>query len=215
MGIKLFFLFAILCTQAIGQKEGDWKLKMDKEGIVVYSKSTAGSRFKAIKVECTFATTLSQLVKVLLDIKTTQEWLYSTKSCVLLKQVSPLELYYYSEVNIPWPLSNRDFVAHLKVVQDPHTKIVTMHGPAIEGYVPVKPTIVRVTHSESNWVITPIAKNLCRVEYILQVDPGGSIPVWLINLFAAKGPYETFKKLEIYLKKHAYNKGHSTFIVDY
>ena len=188
---------------------------MDKEGIVVYSKSTPGSRFKAVKVECTLATTLSQLVKVLLDIKASKEWIYSTKSCVLLKQVSPSELYYYSEVIIPWPISNRDFVAHLWVTQDPHTKIITMKGPSVEGWVAVKPAVVRVTHSESRWVITPVAKNVCRVEYILQVDPGGSIPAWLINLFVAKGPYETFKGLRNHLKKTAYTDVHLPFIVDY
>jgi hypothetical protein len=39
------------------------------------------------------------------------------------------------------------------------------------------------------------------LQYILQLDPGGSIPGWILNMFATKGPMETFehlkKKLEI------------------
>lgn len=205
MNIKILFLFSIIIlTKSYGQKEGDWQLKNNKDGIAVYCKPLQGSKYKSVKVVCTLPYNLSQIVWVLFDIKNSPEWVYSTKSCIVLKQVSPLELVYYSEVNIPWPVSNRDFVAHLKAVQDPHTKVVTIDGPAIAGYTPVKQNVVRVTKSEGKWVITPVAKNVSRIEYTLHVDPGGSVPAWLINLFAAKGPYESFKKLKDQLKKTDY-----------
>jgi hypothetical protein len=165
-------------------------------------------------VEGSLSVSMSQLVAVLFDIKTSAEWVYSTKSCILLKQVSPSELYYYSEISLPWPLSNRDFVAHLKATQDAHTKVVTIDGPAIPGYVPLKPNIVRVSQSEGRWVITPVAKNICHVVYTLQVDPGGNIPSWLINLFVGRGPYETFKKLKFHLKKREYSNVHLPFITE-
>lgn len=205
MNIKILFLFSILIlTKSYGQKEEDWQLKSNKEGIAVYCKPLQGSKYKSVKVICTLPYSLSQIVWVLFDIKTSPEWVYSTKSCVVLTQVSPLELVYYSEVSIPWPVSNRDFVAHLKAVQDPHTKVVTIDGPAIVGYMPVKQNVVRVTKSEGKWVITPVARNVSRIEYTLHVDPGGSVPAWLINLFAAKGPYESFKRLKAQLKKTDY-----------
>lgn len=205
MNIKILVLFFVMIvTNSYGQKEEDWKLKTNRDGIAVYCKPLQGSKYKSVKVECTLAASLSQIVTVLFDIKTSTEWVYSTKSCILLKQITPLELIYYSEVSIPWPVSNRDFVAHLKAAQDARTKVVTIDGPAVPGYVPVKPGIVRVVQSEGKWIITPIAKNLSKIEYTLHVDPGGSVPAWLINLFAAKGPYETFKRLRNHLKKPEY-----------
>jgi hypothetical protein len=36
--------------------------------------------------------------------------------------------------------------------------------------------------------------------YIFEIDPGGSTPAWLVNMFADKGPYETFKQLGEALK---------------
>ena len=218
MNSKIVFLWALVLSVLSGRApvygQENWKLKSDRDGIAIFLRSLPDSKFKAVKVECELAASLSQLVTVILDVNTGDQWVYSTKSSVLLKQVSPSELYYYSEVNIPWPASNRDFIAHLIAVQDPYSKVVTIYGPTVPNYVPVKNDIVRITQSEGKWVITPIGPHRIKVEYTLQVDPGGNIPAWLINLFAAKGPYESFKNLRTQLQKPAYVNAHLPFIVD-
>lgn len=140
--------------------------------------------------------------------------MYATKSCVLLKQVSPAELYYYSEISVPWPASNRDFIARLVVTQDPRTKVVTIWGPTYPEYLPAKKDIVRVSQSEGKWVLTPVGKNRVKVEYTLHADPGGNIPAWLVNMFATKGPYESFRNLKEQLKKPAYVNARLSYITD-
>lgn len=216
MKYRVFFCFAfiVLFFSCTGYGQGNWVLKSEKDSIAIFTRTLPDSRFKAVKVECVLNATLSQLVTVLLDVNTGAQWVYSTKSCVLLKQVSPSELYYYSEVSVPWPASNRDFIAHLKAVQDPNTRVVTIYGPTVPDYISPKAGIVRVTRSEGLWVITPLAHNRIKVEYSLRVDPGGNIPAWLINLFAAKGPYESFKNLRTYLRRPAYVNAHLSFITE-
>lgn len=193
-------------------KAQNWQPASEKDGIKVFSAEVPGSKVKAIKVECDFDATLSQLVTVLLDVKTCTEWVYSTKSCTLIKQVSPSELYYYSEISIPWPAQNRDFVAHLTVTQNPETKVAYMDGPAVPGFVPVKKGIVRIEHSTGKWVMTPIGEHRVRVVYTLQVDPVGDIPAWLVNMFAANGPTQSFKKLRLQVQKPAYKDASLPFI---
>jgi hypothetical protein len=210
IAITLFLLFKITRVSA----QTNWELKNEKSGIKVYTSTVTDSKFKAIKVDCEVKATLSEIVKVLLDIKNGPEWLYHTKSCTLIKQVSPDELYYYSEINIPWPVQNRDFVAHLNVHQNPETKVVTIDGPAVPGFVPVKSGIVRVQSSKSLWVITPLTKERIKVVYTLQLDPGGNLPAWLVNLFAAKGPMKSFQGLLLQLKKPAYQNAELEFIRD-
>src|SRR5690606_21955176 len=151
---KRNILFAIsMLIFHLCQAQTDWKLKIDKEGVSVYTKTVSESGLKAIRVRCSIPATLSQIVALVLDVNAGTEWVYSTKSSVLLKRVSPSELYYYSEVALPWPLSNRDFIAHLIVTQDPRSKVVTIHGPTIPEYVPVKEDIVRVYHSSGKWTL--------------------------------------------------------------
>ncbi|HXB95523.1 MAG TPA: START domain-containing protein, partial [Puia sp.] len=197
-----------------GNGQDDWALKNDKDGIKVYTRTFPDSKFKAIRVELELETTLSRMVAVLLDVNSGADWIYGTKSSVLLKKVSPTELYYYSEVNIPWPFDNRDFIARLRVTQDSVTKVVTIDGPTVADYLPPKKDIVRVTQSEGKWVITPVGKDHVRIEYTLRTDPGGDIPAWLFNLFVTKGPTESFGNLKEQLKKPTYAQVHLPFIVE-
>jgi hypothetical protein len=192
----------------------DWKLNTSKEGMSVYTKVFPDSKFKAIKVELTLDATLSQLVAVVLDVNTGADWVYATKSSVLLKRVSANEVIYYSEVKLPWPIHNRDFIAELTAVQDPATRVVTIFGPVVPDYIPVKKDIVRVSKSEGKWVITPIAKGRIKVEYTIRLDPGGDLPAWLFNMFVTKGPAESFENLKLQLKKPQYANVHLPFITE-
>jgi hypothetical protein len=204
---SLALLFSLL---SFGQDT--WTLKTNKDGIAIYTKTIENSNYKGIRVKCSLPATLSQFVAVIMDVNTATEWLYSTKSSTLLKQVSPAEVYYYSEVGLPWPLSNRDFVCHLTARQDPRTKVVTIDGPVVPDYTPQKEGIVRVTHSSGKWIITPAENNTVNIEYTLEADPGGSIPAWLVNLFVTKGPMESFKKLKNQINKPQYKKAQYAFI---
>lgn len=207
------FLFSFLLVSmfSFGQ---DWKLRTDKNGIRVYSKQVPGSRINALRVESDFAASASQLVAVILDINTSTDWLYGTKSATLLKTVSPAEVYYYSEVSFPWPASNRDFVAHIKVNQNPATKVVNVHAENVAALVPEKPGIVRVKQSIGNWYITPLDRNHIHVQYELQVDPAGALPAWLVNMLSTKGPFESFKNLRTQLERPVYASARFNFIAD-
>jgi hypothetical protein len=196
----LFIFYA--STTALAQK--DWTLKVDKDGIKVYTKNLDNSPFKAVKTICTIETSLSQLTAVLMDINNTVDWVYATKKCVVLKTISASEVIYYSEIDAPWPVSNRDFIVRLWAEQDEKTKAVSVLAENKPTYLPVYGNIVRIQHSHSKWLLTPLPNGHVKVEYELQVDPGGNIPAWLINMFATKGPYESFKKLKQQVKKPMY-----------
>lgn len=212
---KVFFTSLLMVlTVASASAQNDWKLSADKEGIKVYTSMVADSKIKAVKVECDLNTTPSQLVAVVMDINTATEWVYHVKSAKLIKQVSPTELYYYSEVSLPWPVANRDFVAHLTVTQDPASKVVTIDGPAVQGYVPVKKGIVRVDNSFGRWIITPVSASQVHVQYMIHTDPGGAIPAWLVNIFATDAPLKIFESLKVQLQKPAYKNTTLAFVAN-
>ncbi|HVV56314.1 MAG TPA: START domain-containing protein [Mucilaginibacter sp.] len=208
----LLTFILILASAGAASAQNHWKLGTEKEGIKIYTSLVPGSKIKAIKVETELDATPAQLVAVIMDVKNAPEWVYHTKSCVLVKQVSPSELYYYSEISLPWPAANRDFVAHLTVNRDPQTGIVTIQGPAVPGYVPVKKGVVRVDHSDGKWVIIPDGSSQVKVMYSIHVDPGGDLPAWLVNMFAAQGPLQIFRNLKLELQKPEYQNSTLAFI---
>jgi hypothetical protein len=211
---KLTFLFLLVVNMAFAQADENWVLKTNDDGVKIYTRKVANSNIKAIKVECNFDATPAQLVAVIMDVKNSEDWLYRTSSNYIVKQVSPSELYYYSMIEVPWPITKRDFIAHIKVTQDAATKVITIDAPCVTDMVPVKANVVRVADSKGKWVITPIGDGKVKIVYTLHADPGGSIPAWLSNMFATQGPAESFKKLKIQLKKPAYKNIKLDYIVN-
>jgi hypothetical protein len=211
---KITLILLLFITLTTANADEPWALSTTKEGIKVYTRHVPNSKIKAIKVECSLNATPAQLVAVLMDIKGSIDWVYHTKSVNLIKQVSPSELYYYSEVNIPWPVHNRDFIAHIKVTQDPVTKVITVDAPCLADMVPVKDGIVRIEHSVGKWIITPTDNGQVKVEYTLHLDAGGSVPAWLLNMFITQGPTESFIKLKAQLQKPAYKNVKLAYIAD-
>jgi hypothetical protein len=202
---KIFFIAVLMILKllpALGQSE--WTLRAEKDGIKVYSILMPDSKIKAIKVIGDFNAAPGQVVALLMDVNTSPQWVYHLKSSWIIKQVSPGELYYYAEVNLPWPAANRDFVAHLTVIQNPDTKAVTIDGPAVPGFVPIKKGVVRIDNSVGKWIITPLEEGWIQVEYSIHVDPGGSLPSWLVNMFATEAPMRIFKNMRVQLQKPAY-----------
>ncbi|EHQ25449.1 START domain-containing protein [Mucilaginibacter paludis] len=211
--IILLLIWVLVHSTAVYGQEA-WKLAVLKEGIKVYTRPVVNSKFKAIKVECSLPVHPSQLVAAIMDIDNSYQWVYHSKVNRIIKRVSPSELYYYSEVSVPWPAENRDYISHIMVSQNPKTKVTTIDAPCIAGMVPEKNNVVRITHSIGKWTIWPYVNNGIKVEYELEVDPSGSVPAWLINLFITQGPLETFQKLEAYLQKKDYKEAKLGFIAD-
>jgi ribosome-associated toxin RatA of RatAB toxin-antitoxin module len=209
---KIFLLLPILLICYAAPAQDEWKFNTEKEGIKVYTNIASASKVKPIKVECVFNATVSQLVAVLMDIKAYTEWVYKTKSAALVKQISPSELYYYAELDMPWPAQDRDFVAHVMITQNSDTKVITVDAPEVPGFIPEKDGLLRMQKSKGRWTITPTGNNQVKVVYVLHIDPDGPAPAWLINMLASDGPLQSFKKLKVQLQKPAYKNISLPFI---
>ena len=206
-------LLALICQLTLKGQE-NWSLKKDKNGIKIFTRKTDSSNIEELKVECAMEGSMSQFAAVILDMKGHTEWVYKSSKCYLIKQNTPTDLFFYNETECPWPLTNRDLVAHMVLSQDPKNKTMIIEVRNVDGYMPVQKDIVRTKHSFVRWKIVPIDNKKLQIEYTIQVDPAGSIPSWIINLFATKGPYETFMKLKEVVKRPEYQKNKPSFILD-
>lgn len=197
--IYLFILFCFLCGETFCQY--NWKLEKDKDGIKVYSSQSTDSKFKAIKVACTLTGNYNKLIAILFDVTHNSEWVYNSKATTMLKQNNRFDFIYYAETNLPWPLSNRDAVIHIRMNTDSLPKLLTISGTGEPKYAAEKSGKVRVPHYLANWRVTMPAAQTLQLIYVVEVNPGGSIPAWIANMFVNKGPYESFKKLAEKLAK--------------
>jgi hypothetical protein len=188
------YLFLSFASSSAGP--GPWILAKEQEGIKIYNRKSEHSKFDDIKVETSFDGTASQLISILSDVAKYTEWAYATKSSIMIKKISNSEFIYYSEIDVPWPSTDRDLYSHCRIISDHTLHSFKFIAEGIKDYAPVKKDIVRIPLSKAVWNITPLSDKKISVEYILELDPGGTVPAWLLNLFSTKGPMETFGNLK-------------------
>jgi hypothetical protein len=194
---KLFGVITFMLSELAAYAQTDWALKTDKDSIKIYNRKEETSRFNELKVETYLQGQMSDLIAILLDVDNHKQWAYGTKYSYVLKKISPSDIYFYKEIKSPAPVSNRDLVARMTFTQNPQSKMMTVKVVSDADYMPPKDHLVRVPVSNETWLIKPVNDHLIKVEYYLQIDPGGSLSPFLVNLFATKGPYESFRNLRV------------------
>jgi hypothetical protein len=123
---------------------------------------------------------------------------YSNKKSYILKIISPQNIVYYTQSHLPWPIKDRDLVVQLNIM--PSGAVLNIQAKSLPDYLPMKSEYIRVPYSLATWKVTDEPNNKLKVDYTFSVDPGGSIPSWLVNATLTIGPYNSFAKLKEILK---------------
>jgi START domain len=156
----------------------------------------SGSTFNDVRVELDLPGTMDQLAAILLDVKKYKEWSYGTKVSELVKQQGPNKLIYYTEIEVPWPATNRFFYANFELKEDPSAHTMQVIAVNMPDYGPVPKDLVQVPFTKGVWNISMISNKIIHVDYVLELNPGGSLPAWVLNLFSTKGPMESFENIK-------------------
>ncbi|ASU32391.1 START domain-containing protein [Mucilaginibacter xinganensis] len=192
LNILLFMFYAAIA-------QGNWELKKNENGIAVYTRKPVNGALKELRVICELDATKAQLISTLQDIGNYTDWVYSNKKSEILKSVGPHKIIYYTESSLPWPIKNRDLVVQLDI--NPGPEILDIQAKSLPEYLPQNKKFIRVPYSLAKWKVTEAPNNKLKVDYTFSVDPGGSIPSWLVNATMAIGPYNSFVKLREVLEK--------------
>lgn len=209
---KIFcFFLAILCFN-VCFSQTEWTLKKDKDGIKVFTGKAADSKFNMIRVSCKLNGSLSSLTSILLQPEIQPEWVIATKTSKLVKRLASNHIYYYNIATVPWPFANRDMVIDLLIHQDSLTKKMIINANSIDKIMPPIAGLERIPFSQATWEVIPIALNQVQVEYILKINPGGGVPAWVVNMFIAKAPFESFYNLSKIIQEKRFQGQQFDFI---
>lgn len=201
--MKKLDLFFYLCSFILfqGAQAQDCTLKKEAGNTKVYVCKTENDKFKSLKAEVVFENaTLEKLRQVLFDVSRYTKWQYKMTEAKMLQRVHSNEIIIRSVVDSPWPIENREMLVRFSCVMDlPNNQMFVTARGGIDYDYPKDEELVRVPYSEAHWSVTQKGTSLY-VSYTLQIDPGGSLPPWLVNMAMAEGPFETFKNLGEILK---------------
>lgn len=192
----LYFCLLYLPTFIPGSENNDWTLKKQKDGINVYDRHSDLSKVNDTRVEMDLSGTIEQLAAILRDVNNYPDWVYAARNSRMIKKVNENEVIYYSEIGTPWPATDRDYYADLKFSFNTANHSMNVLSVGMKDYLPEKKDRVRVPMSRGIWTVTTQSEKKIHLQYILQIDPGGSVPAWIINSFSSKAPIETFANLK-------------------
>lgn len=205
-------LLCFFAGHSTAQQSGQWELKRQSDGLNVYLRDAADSDVKEIKIETTLDASLHAVVAVLKDVPVYEDWIYKCQEAYRLKPAEQKSSLYYCQVDFPWPMSDRDFIAQSQLRQDPESRIVYIDVKGQPDQKEKVEDVVRIQDLNIHYELRPLPGNKTYMSYRLHSDPGGAIPVWLVNMVVDNGPVNTVKGMREMLKSEKYQNAQFTFL---
>lgn len=185
--------------------EEDWHFVNENDGISVYTRHNDLSPIKEIRITLTVESSIEDLTKLLADVPLYKDWVYKCDESFLLKYVSDEEFHYYITMDFPFPFWDRDLAVHSTHWIDEKTGAYQSYSKVSSDSSYTNDEYVHITEFESHWAITPLENGQLYIDYKALSNPGGDIPIWLVNMAITKGPLETMtrfaKQVEIEKEK--------------
>ncbi|MCR9062720.1 MAG: START domain-containing protein [Cytophagales bacterium] len=194
--VIVFYLISI--QQICFGQSNKWQFIKETNGVKVFYRETAGNPLKEVKIITSFKGSINSIISVLTDVNSYPLWVYGALESRVIKRISPSEMNYYNKLDFPWPLTDRDILIHTKIIKEGDI-IYSISEATLEG-LPRNENLVRISHFNSKWSFKPIGDSV-EAEYVFSSDPGGNIPVWMVNLALDQGPLKTIQNFKIQLTK--------------
>lgn len=189
------FLLTLIGISA-GAQDSDCALKKEGDGVLVYTCNSENERFKSLKATFTIErTSIEELVAFLKKVDQYTAWQYNMISAKLLKPVSEDTIIVRTEMDAPWPVENRELIVEYSFFRQHSPQRLKVVTRTVLFEYPASEDVVRVPFSHAEWDVTA-AGDALQVSYTMKIDPGGSVPAWLVNMAMAAGPYESFTNLK-------------------
>ncbi|MEO5572677.1 MAG: START domain-containing protein [Bacteroidia bacterium] len=171
----------------------DWIEKLNKNGVIVYVKTSENSKIKSTKSVVTINASPGKVKSILLDIAKYPDWVYKCTKTELVNKVKDKEIYYYQYIKAPFTISDRDMALLLKISDVADEIMITIKAQPYK--IPKKDGVVRIELFDSIWILKKV-KDKTEVANEITTDPGGSIPAWLVNSVITSGAYNTMLRLK-------------------
>lgn len=179
-----------------------WEFMEDKDGIKTYRKSYANSPVKGVGGEAEIDAPIGKILWVLMDHEHKNQWIDKFKEARTIEEVSPLTHIQYASFDMPFPVSDREFVYTYDFRVDSELNAVVVDVKSVENpkAPPVADGDVRGEIVEGRYILKPMGeKTFVQAEYL--ADAKGSLPIWIVNMVQKHWPYKTLNGLRSQVKK--------------
>ncbi|MBT8142943.1 MAG: hypothetical protein HKN88_02815 [Gammaproteobacteria bacterium] len=165
-----------------------WILKKDRNNIQVFTRAIPDSPYHAAKLITELDSDLETVAKAIGNGQECNAWIKMCKKVTLLEQISPEEMFFYTVLDFPFPLKDRESVLHVTTQRSHDLKSVTITMQSADDKYPQQSYIRMV--SDITYKIQDLDNNKVRFTWFVQSNPGGNVKTSLYN---ARLPKDTYK----------------------
>jgi len=205
-GIAALF-FPLFASAELPQEEADgWDLRKETDSIQVFTIDQPDSRFQAFKAVAMLDAPIENLMAVMINPKSCVEWVHKCIESYAFGEGDFYDRYAYSVNDMPWPVTDRDYVLRIRTHSEGDGHDILMDLNAVPQRRDVEDDYIRVDRSDTLYRFTPMGDQT-RMVWVQHTDPNGSIPGWLVNSLLVDIPIRSMEQLEQVARKERY-QGH-------
>lgn len=189
--IKILHLNIFLLL--LGSSESEWKLSLDKDNIIIFTRDVESSNFNEFLAEAKMTGTIEDFKRIITDIENYAAWVPDCKSTKIVESPNLNNITYHIKLKVPFPFANRDMVQQitLKESKDVLEVLIQNHPNKVKK----EKKYVRIQKAYGKWTIKAFSENEISIKFQYLADPGGEIPAWLVNSFIVKSPHKSLKNI--------------------
>ena len=144
------------------------------------------------------------IVALLDDVEATAELMDKVSLVEQIESEEPGAKHVHMVLDLPWPLKDRDVVAALTPLHDEEGQrlILTLTGKP--AWIPADRKYVRVPNFASSYTLRYGLEGGVHVTLESTIDPGGSIPGWMMNYSITDMPVKTLTNMRRLVSREKY-----------
>ncbi|PID42755.1 MAG: lipid-binding protein [Proteobacteria bacterium] len=196
----------VTLPENLTEESADWEKTLDEEGVQIFVRDYPGSDYKAFKAIMEIQAPVDSVMAVMAAPNSCVEWVHGCIISYGLDAESFNKRYAYSVNDLPWPVTDRDYVLLISTWNEPDTNRIWMEMHAVKDKKTVNEDYVRVTTANTIYLFEPTDHNTTKMTWLQHTEPGGALPGWLVNALLIDIPFNSLKKLEEVANRDNYKR---------
>lgn len=180
----------------------DWEKVDEDDGLTIYEKKDE-TGFLAFRAEGVIDGSVRDVASAILDADHTTDWVDHLEEDRVLSRPGPGKFIEYTHIGTPFVLKDRDFVCEVNVKADEKAKVLSIESHSVDDPGAPRTKYVRGSVVHNEFRLSPDGspnRTLLRGEF--HIDPKGTVPKWIVNLFQRAWPRKAFLAIQKRVKEH-------------
>jgi hypothetical protein len=196
--LSLSFVAAAGAQRIQHQKtpQGRWYVVDRDDGVEVSAYERPGEVIPLMRGSGEIGAGLYTVAAVLRDADVHAQWMAHTVASKLLERHGDFDFTFYQRLGAPWPVSHRDAVLEVRGRFEPEKGLlVTRFHNVDDPRVPPREDVVRMPRLLGEYRLRALTPDRTEVTLLIDSDPGGSLPDWLVKAVTRAMPRDMIVSL--------------------